>query len=192
MTDPLFVQTREELLARLRLSGVASTSDAQCMIDQGIEFARLEIYQRAGDQTVTDVLGFTSTPTPTTEDERRRRAAEHWETELVRCWLLKTMPMFSADAAGDHRLAYNQEGIWRHLTQSDRLELLAQCRELLRDLEEKVTGEVAADEICVQLSAIGSEECNAQFYCQPPLNPAVNPYKSKACPPGPTSCPPAW
>lgn len=162
------------------------------MIDQGIEFARLEIYERAGESVVTAVLGFSSTPAPTTADERRRRAAELWETELVRCWLLETMPMFSADAAGDHRMAYNQEGIWRHLTQSDRLEMLKRCKEKLQDLEEKVTLEVASDEVCVQMDAIGSEACNAQVYCQPPLNPAVNPYKANACPPGSAPYPPAW
>lgn len=110
---PLFVASMDAVRARLRLSGVADASDAMDAIDEAVRVVRTNIYARLGLTRVGELVGYSSTDTPTTENEILRTVAEGMEVKWVRYELLGTLPVLFMDGSGQREQAWNDEGAFR-------------------------------------------------------------------------------
>lgn len=111
--SPLFVATMDLLRSKLRLSGVATTTDAFEQIEEATLEVRAGFIRRLGLTRVTTLVGYSSSETPSTENESLRLIAEITEVKWVRCTLLRTMTTMFLDGSGDALQNYHDEAAFR-------------------------------------------------------------------------------
>lgn len=157
---PLFLSTMDDLKARLRLSGVESTDDAQPLIDGATRRVRTQFYARLGNSQVAKLVAIPSVENPTTNEGILRALAEEVEEKWVWVFLAQRMPLKFFDNSGDDLEQYNQEGIFRSIDPDRVRETIEECmkwiEEMLPLLEQTVgLGENEAAKVHLQSDAAG-------------------------------------
>jgi cytochrome c556 len=112
-TEPLFVANRATLIARLRLTGSPSVSDAAQIIDQAIEEVRLGFYDRLGSVRVNELEGFTYAENPEDPEELTRARANACEIIWCRLLLMQRMPQMFIDGSANINQIWNDEAAFR-------------------------------------------------------------------------------
>lgn len=110
---PLFVSSRASLLANLRLSSTASSSDVATIIDQTTRKVRVGLYRELDSAVMTTLLATISVDNPTTAAQRNRALAEQVEIAWIRLELLRTLPVLFRDSAAGSLQDWNQEALTR-------------------------------------------------------------------------------
>lgn len=112
MATPLF-QLRADLQKELRLSGLATGSDAETIFDAAIVEARAGLLRRLGLARVTAIVGYNASDTPTTDKEAIRLTAEIAEAKWVRMVLMRTSTTVTLDGAGGMYDDYHRSAPFR-------------------------------------------------------------------------------
>lgn len=129
---PLFVADLDALKSELRLTG-SSSEDAATIIDRAVQEVRVGFYEALGASRVTQLVGYSATLTPTTDDELARSKATSIEVLWTKARLLRSLPSLFMDASGQVDQIWNEEGLTRE----------ASSREIDRAIE-KIMAEVRA------------------------------------------------
>lgn len=108
---PLFVPDLATLLARLRLTGIATSG--QAVVDEAVQTVRVGIYRALGAAVVSTLLATTSTLSPITDAELERCTAERVEVAWTRMLLLRSMPVLFKESSSNIQQAWNEEGLAR-------------------------------------------------------------------------------
>lgn len=108
---PLFVDTFDNLVAALRLTG--HSDSAVALIDDGVRHARLRFWRRLGKARVDVLVAFTADDTPEDTNEFLRLQARVTEVKIVRRFLYETMPVLFLDASGQRDEVWNTESAFR-------------------------------------------------------------------------------
>ena len=125
---PLFVVGGlTELKNKIRLGDLPSAAPANAILDQAVVDARLEFYRRLGVDRVAAILAYPYSATPSTLEQVLRSVAESTEIIMVRCFLLRRLPVTFMDASGDVNERWNEEAPVRELEGQDRLEEIQRC-----------------------------------------------------------------
>ncbi len=142
-TSPLFLTDLATLKAKLRLSGVAATSDADDIINEAILTVRSGFYRELGGPRVTSLLALPFTESPATNDEILRAVANTTELKWIRVELFRTMPLSFMDGNADQNQVFQDEALFRdtsqHQLDQERVRLesdIQQNLDLLRGIED--------------------------------------------------------
>ncbi len=119
-TNPVFNSDLATVKARLRLSGVPETADAQAMLEAALLQVRTGFYSRLGADRMAALLAIVPVEAPSTPDEILRAIGELCEIQWTRCILLDRLPVTFMDNAGGDLEFINQEGTFRSIS-TDRL-----------------------------------------------------------------------
>lgn len=145
-TTPLFIADAATLKAKLRLSGVAASSDADDIINEAILTVRAGFYRELGGPLVATLVALSFTEMPTTNDEILRAVANTTEVKWVRAELFRTMPLSFLDSNADQNQVFQDEAMFRDSSQNQldqeraRLESdIQQNLDLLRGSEDIAT-----------------------------------------------------
>lgn len=115
MTDPYFNADLDTLKAKLRLECLPDRSSANPILDDGVLWARLQIFRRLGLARSTALKALTYNENPTTDDEVLRALANQVECKLVKVYLIRHLPVRFADSNGDALAEWNSEALFREL-----------------------------------------------------------------------------
>lgn len=124
-TPPLFLADLATLKQKLRLSGVASTSDADDIVDEAILTVRSYFYRELGTARVSQLVALPFNPVPTSEDEVLRAVANSTEVLWVKAELICHLPMMFMDGNTQQDQIFQDEALFRQ-AQQDQLEALRQ------------------------------------------------------------------
>ena len=138
---PLFVSSRTELLAKLRLSGYKDTGDTAALINQAITRARLEFYKRLAATSVTTLVGYTHSDNPSSTQEVMRAIAEDTEVLLVWYSVLQLLPVQAMD--GDMLEQWNEAAPFRELSPSEVQQHLDRTMAAIDDNFARLEGEIS-------------------------------------------------
>lgn len=128
----LFVPSKAELQARLRLSGTRA-SDALVLLDEAIQTARVGFYDALGAERVEVLRAIPFTIAPQTAEQALRVKAAYTEVNWVRLLLLRRLPVLFMETAGNARQAWNEEGLAR---QQDALSLEKELERLWAEIQD--------------------------------------------------------
>lgn len=151
MSSPLFVNDIETLRAKLRLSGLASASDAEQVLQDAVLSARSRLYQRLGADRVTALLAIAYTETPTDQNGALRAMANTCEVKMVRRELMLSLPMLFSGGLGAAGESWSAEAPFRDVGVSDVKEL---TRLLETDIENALTALAADDAFPTEESSV--------------------------------------
>ncbi len=112
-TAPLFIADLATLKSKLRLSGVAATSDADDIVNEAILLVRSGFYRELGAPVVTTLLALSFSETPTTNDQIKRAVANSTEVKWVRAELIRMLPMSFMDGNADQAQVFQDEALFR-------------------------------------------------------------------------------
>lgn len=116
---PLFIPSMTALKATLRLTA-ANAPDSLAILDDVVKQVRLGLYDALGSSRVTTILGTSSTDTPTTDAQLLRTKAEMAEGLWVRMLLMDRLPVQFMDAAAGALDQWNEDGLTRDFSASER------------------------------------------------------------------------
>lgn len=136
MTDPLFANSRAELVSQIRLTG-ANGDDAVAAIDAAIRAVAVNIYDAIGESKVGQIRGTAFSDDPTaSKDVRLRLKAATMEEKWVRAELLRKMPVLFRESRGASYDRFNEEGIGEDAQRAEDeiRRLMADVYELLDDI----------------------------------------------------------
>lgn len=170
-TAPLFVADLATLKPKLRLSGVPTTSDADDIINESILIARQKFYRELGIARVAELVALPFNENPTTEDQILRAVANSTEVLMVRCELMRIMPMMFMDGNADQNQIMQDESLFRETTSAQLEQMRLQC-----DLEIQQNMDLlAGDE---EISSEGTIRIDTPGVSQPviDINTAARPY----------------
>lgn len=118
-TQPLFAADLPTLLKELRLATLASSSDAQSVVNMAMLAVRTGFLRKLGKDRVVQIQGYTATENPLTDEEIVRATARVVEVNWMRYELMGRLPMLFMDASGDAEEVFNEEPAFRQLAASD-------------------------------------------------------------------------
>jgi hypothetical protein len=110
---PLFVADMVTLKGKLRLSGVATGTDAQAQIEEAVQSVRTGFYRRLGLSRLTYLQGLPFVEAPSSDTGYLRMLANTVEVIWTRLELMKTMPQLFMDARGSTVEIWNTEAAFR-------------------------------------------------------------------------------
>jgi len=154
---PLFILDRPTLISKLRMTGAASTNDAQDVIDEAIQKTRIGFYDALSPDRVTELLAIPFVENAVTADAILRARANSTEVAWVKAHLLRDLPILFMDGSAIAQHTWNQEGFTRSISSR-------QLREELHRLEEfinkslEILGGAAPDHSMMSVSVIGPDE----------------------------------
>lgn len=138
--EPLFL-SMDDLKARLRLSGAAST-DALAIIDSAVQKVRAGFMGVVTQSRINQILNTLPVPNATTREEAIRNLATATEVLWVRYILMQELPQLWIDGSGNSSFIWNQEGLTREGvfdTSKEKQKLWKQIQEMLQQL---ISGEL--------------------------------------------------
>jgi len=106
--EPIFAESRQALLRRLRLSNV-SDEGAEAAIDAGLQKVRVGMYDKLGKGLIDTILSTGLVDNPSTADEVRRVKAAVAEETWLRHELMRTMKTFFIDGGSGARQFYHEQ-----------------------------------------------------------------------------------
>lgn len=116
---PVFVEDNDALKSKLRLSGSATGTDSEEVMDEAILQVRADIFDALGSSLVASINATTYSETGTTPDEIRRLKAASVEVFGVKARMLRDAPTFFMDAANGSEQAFNDDGLLRDADTDD-------------------------------------------------------------------------
>lgn len=138
MADPLFFDTRKELLECMRLGSVCDDSSADPIIDRAIQLADVSLWQDLGTSTIALLQAQTYVDSVTSATQVARVQAQLLECTLVHIEIICLLPQMSIDGNGNGSGFYEEEAPFRLSGANDRDDLFdkltAQAARLLSDL----------------------------------------------------------
>ena len=141
--NPLFVQTREELLKAVRIESAVDDQTIAC-IDSTIAEVRVGFVDELGLDRVGYIKAITSTDDPMTTDEYLRMNAEVVEILWVTILLRETLPTLFMSSEHLESPLWNEEPLTRE-QESGKTKMLDMMRERLNKglagLQEEDTGD---------------------------------------------------
>lgn len=165
MTNPLFHTDLDELKKVLRLTGIATGGDAECILQEAILFARVTMAEKLSLSQVTAVAATPYNPDPVTEAEVIRARYRLLEADLVMSELLCDMSFLSLDNSAAWPEIYDCEPT--SLTDPSDAEYR---RKKLLERIERTFAELGSDQVPgIQCFNIGAE-------CPPPKNRVTHGY----------------
>lgn len=120
--EPVFNTTVDSIRQRLKLSG-ATQSDTITAIEQAVREVRVGLYEELGSARVDEILTFSSTDNPTTNEELVRARAEQTEVAWVKLILVRELPVIFMDSSGNTSQIWNEESLTRDASSADLNEL---------------------------------------------------------------------
>jgi len=155
-TAPLFVADLATLKPKLRLSGVPSTSDADDLINEAILVTRQKFYRELGVARVAVLLALPFVETPSTNDQILRAVANSTEVLMVRCELMRMMPMMFMDGNADQNQIMQDEALFRDSTSSQLEQMRLQCElEIQQNMDLLAGDEEIASESTIRIDSPG-------------------------------------
>lgn len=160
--SPLF-QTRDQILAALRLTATAAKDSPAAVIDAGISSARLEFWRRLGGTQVKalQTLAVSENPDPDDNSANLKMLAILTEQLVVRSELLLTMPTCFMDASASLPQQWNDEAGFRT---GDNFQRTGERKALLLKIAENMDllagSESAGAESTMQGTTIGPTDAN--------------------------------
>ena len=155
-TAPLFVADIDTLKSKLRLSGVPTTSDADDIINEAVLVARQKFYRELGGSRITVLKATAFTEAPTTDNQILRAVANSTEVLMVRCELMKMLPMMFMDGNADQNQIMQDEGLFRDTTSNQLDQLRMQCEiEIQQNMDLLAGDEEIASENSVRIDSPG-------------------------------------
>lgn len=117
---PLFVASMADVKARLRMSGVPAGVDANDLIEESVRTVRAGFYRQLEASRITTILGTTEVDNPTSTADVLRQIASVTEIKWLRYELMQTIPTMFFDSAPAAQQAWNEEGMVRGMTSTER------------------------------------------------------------------------
>lgn len=156
MAAPLFLPSRDALLARLRLTG-ASQPDSVAAIDSALRRVRLEFYGRLGSARVVEIVAYAVEDPATTDNGILRALAEETEGIWVRALLLRNLPVLFMDTAGQAEQVWNEEALTRNMGVAD---VRSEIEKLMEEVEANLARLLGGgeDASALNVSTIGPSE----------------------------------
>lgn len=155
-TAPLFVADLATLKPKLRLSGVPSTSDADDIVNEAILVTRQKFYRELGSPRIAELVAMPFTETPTTNDEILRAVANSTEVLIVRCELMRTMPMMFMDGNAQQDQIMQDEALFRDSTSSQLEQMRMQCElDIQQNMDLLAGDQVIASETTLRIATPG-------------------------------------
>lgn len=118
--EPLFVADMSTLKARIRMSGAPSSTDVQDLIEEAVRTVRAGFYREIAADRISTIKTITEDENPTTENGILRLLASTTELKWVRYELMRTVPTLFFDSAPAAQTAWNEEGMLRGTSNSER------------------------------------------------------------------------
>jgi hypothetical protein len=155
-TAPLFIADLATLKPKLRLSGVPTTSDADDIINEAILVARQKFYRELGVSRVAALIALPFNENPTTENQILRAVANSTEVLMVRCELMRTMPMMFMDGNTQQDQIMQDEALFRDTTSAQLEQMKLQCElEIQQNLDLLIGDEDLASETTIRVDTPG-------------------------------------
>lgn len=130
--SPVFVASTAVLKSKLRLSGVAATSDADDIIDDVILTVRTRLYKELGASRINSLKAITYVENPETANQLLRAEANIVETKACKAELMRALPMMFMDGNASQGQIYHDEAAFREASQ---MQLNEERTRLLTDVE---------------------------------------------------------
>jgi hypothetical protein len=119
MIKPLFIPIRGDLEEALGLNGIDLNESRAAQLDSSIKVARTTFFRRLGSSTITLLISYTSTDSPSTSNEYLRAIAEDVELKLVKRELLQYYNHLLMEQGNGGVEAWNEDPFLRKFSSSD-------------------------------------------------------------------------
>lgn len=160
MATPVFIADTSTLKAALRLKDAAS-DQANVLIAGAMNKARVVIYDNLGSALTSAIIALVSNENPTTDDQLKRAKAENLEINLVRMFLLRTMPVLFQDSAAGAGESWQESPFARQSdARSTDREITRLDGEIKEAIEDLTAG--APDNSVISVENIGPDETNTR------------------------------
>lgn len=154
---PLFLASTTEIKSRLRLTGVQTSGEV--LIEDALEWTRVQFYRRLGTSQVATLLGYSYSEAPTTEAGIKRSLANQTEIKLVRAHLLRTMSTLHRDGSAQARELWNQEGFFRTKSAQEVEKEIARIMSEVEDAFDLLSGaETLGNDTSARATCIGPDQ----------------------------------
>ena len=160
-SDTLFISDVATLKKVLRISAI-SDADSLKLIELAIKKARTELYQYLGTSSITTILTYSSTDTPSTDDEIIRSVAEYLEIILTKRELLKHLKSTSFENSSASE-QWNDSPFVRELSYSDITEELQMLENEIEYSVEQITEGEKPSTKSISSSVIGPSSAEDLF-----------------------------
>lgn len=167
---PMFVPTMDDLRKSLRLSSIATTSDAIAMIDAAVQTASVTFFRHLGQEKIALIKATAYTRAPVTNMEFLRVLAASTELKIVRAQLLRNMPLMFMDGAIPAR-SWQEEAAFRegstlmHRDEMKRLdEEIRQALATLQSAQFSAGGDLATSVVSPDSSIVPGQTISASVF----------------------------
>jgi len=113
MANPVFAQSRDDLVSKLRMSTDINDS-SNAVIDEGLLQVRSAIYSLLGATRVTTIAAIPYSESATTDDGITRLTAAQVELYGLKARLLRDSPVFFLEAKNSAEEAWNDDDLLRN------------------------------------------------------------------------------
>jgi len=158
-TAPLFIADLATLTSKLRLSGVPAAADASDIINEAILVTRQKFYRELGVSRIAILVALAFTETPATENQILRAVANSTEVLMIRCELMRTMPMMFMDGNADQNQIMQDEALFRDTTSSQLEQARLACElEIQQNMDLLAGTEEIASETTIRVDSVGASD----------------------------------
>lgn len=158
-TAPLFIDNVANLKSKIRLSGVPTTSDADDIINEAILVARQKFYRELGVPRVAELKAIAFVENPATEDQILRAVANSTEILMVRCELMRALPMMFMDGNAQQDQIMQDEALFRDSTSAQLEQMRMQCElEIQQNMDLLIGDEQLASETTLRVDSPGTSQ----------------------------------
>ena len=158
-TAPLFIADLATLTSKLRLSGVPAAADASDIINEAILVTRQKFYRELGVSRIAILGALAFTETPATENQILRAVANSTEVLMIRCELMRTMPMMFMDGNADQNQIMQDEALFRDTTSSQLEQARLACElEIQQNMDLLAGTEEIASETTIRVDSVGASD----------------------------------
>lgn len=142
-TEPLFVDTMENLRLRLRLDGVADKG-AVIAIEEAVGKARIGFFDALGADRCNEIRGTALEDNPVSSEQIDRSRAAQCEANWVRMLLLRSMPTLIMGSPKVQQ-TWNEESIAREAGRETEAEIERLKQDIDQALAALGTGTIESD-----------------------------------------------
>ena len=138
--QPLFIiadhgSSLATLQAKLRLSGLASDSDAFDILEFAVLEVRTGFIRHLGIDRINEILTYTHSDTPANDDEAIRLIAEVTEVKWCKMILMRSLTNMSLDGSGGAWSDFHKEAAFR---ETGPFERTMEMKELWKEISENL------------------------------------------------------
>lgn len=157
VVSPLFVESRDKLVSRLRLEGMPLTSNGQDLVDESIQAVKGMLYRRLGKARVDYLQSLPFSPSPKDDPGYLKLLANTTETKWVRLELMRIMPMMFVEGNSPNEVWQNEAGVREAGVGQVRSEM-NRIRSEVEDALEVLSGNIDVTELDrIKINPIGPE-----------------------------------